>query len=245
MHEDKRIIVALDVQNQDEAETLLHAFGSIKPFVKVGMQLFYATGPRWVRQLKLHGYPVFLDLKLHDIPQTVYLAAQNLARLEVDMVTVHIAGGREMLQAAVAGIQSVQSVRTTKILGITQLTSTDKRILNEEIGIPGTVEDSVAHYAGLGKDAGLDGVVCSGWEAAHIKQQFGDAFLAVTPGIRLPHDEQGDQKRVMTPEAAIGRGADYLVIGRSITRADDPAIVYQTCVKSLVLDQSKDVSKGD
>lgn len=224
---DERLIVALDVPNQDAAETLLSAFGEIRPFVKVGMQLFYATGPRWVRQLKERGYAVFLDLKLHDIPQTVYLAAQNLARLEVDIITVHIAGGREMLRAAVAGTESVQSPRTTKILGITQLTSTDERVLNEEIGISGTVAASVDHYARLGKETGLDGVVCSGWEATHIKQQLGQDFLAVTPGIRLSDDDHGDQKRVMLPEKAIQQGADYLVIGRPITREADPGFAYK------------------
>lgn len=227
-----RIIVALDVPNEGEAEALLRAFGIIKPFVKVGMQLFYATGPKWVRQLKERGYPVFLDLKLHDIPQTVFSAAQSVGRLEVDLLTVHIAGGREMLRQAIEGVKSVQKSRTTKVIGITQLTSTDERILNEEIGIQGTVAASVAHYAKLGKEAGLDGVVCSGWEARHIKQAFGESFLAVTPGIRLT-DDVGDQKRVMTPQAALAEGADYLVIGRPITRADAPANVYRQIIDSL------------
>lgn len=224
---DERLIVALDVPDQDAAEKLLHSFGEIKPFVKVGMQLFYAAGPRWVRKLKSHGYAVFLDLKLHDIPQTVYLAAQNLGRLEVDMMTVHIAGGLDMLRSAVSGIESVQPQPFTKIVGITQLTSTDQRMLNGEIGIPGTVGESVTHYAGLGQEAGLSGVVCSGWEAAELKRRFGSDFLAVTPGIRLSADARGDQKRVMTPDKAIRQGADYLVVGRPITQADKPPQVYE------------------
>lgn len=233
--DDRRIIVALDVPNEDRAESLLRAFGDMKPFVKVGMQLFYATGPQWVRQLKERGYAVFLDLKLHDIPQTVFYAAQSVARLEIDLLTVHIAGGQEMLRQAIAGVESVQKSRTTKVVGITQLTSTDERILNEEIGIQGTVAASVAHYAKLGKESGLDGVVCSGWEARHIKQTFGENFLAVTPGIRLTDDAQGDQRRIMTPQAALAEGADYLVIGRSITRADNPADVYRKIAGTLKL----------
>lgn len=231
--DERCIIVALDVPNEDEAEALLRTFGDVKPFVKVGMQLFYATGPTWVRQLKERGYAVFLDLKLHDIPQTVFSAAQSVGRLEVDLLTVHIAGGQEMLRQAVAGIKSVQQSHTTKVIGITQLTSTDERMLNEEIGIQGTVAASVAHYANLGKRAGLDGVVCSGWEAKHIKQTFGEQFLAVTPGIRLPDDAEGDQRRVMTPQMARAEGADYLVIGRPITRADDPVTVYRKIIDSL------------
>lgn len=227
---DEQLIVALDVSDPVAAENMLQSFGSVKPFVKVGMQLYYAAGPDWVRKLKSRGHQVFLDLKLHDIPRTVYLAAQNLGRLNVDLLTVHIAGGVEMLQAAVAGVGSVQTEVTTKIVGITQLTSTDRQILNEQIGIPGTVAQCVIHYARLGREAGLDGVVCSGWEAADIKQRFGRDFLAVTPGIRLPVDESGDQKRVMTPEQAIREGADYLVVGRPITRAKRPADAYdQLC----------------
>lgn len=230
---DKRLIVALDVPDQKSAETLLSTFGEVKPFVKVGMQLFYATGPEWVRHLKSSGYAVFLDLKLHDIPQTVYLAAQNLGQLGVDMITVHIAGGLEMLRAAVSGVHSVQTEAFTKIVGITQLTSTDRDVLNDEIGIPGTVEASVAHYAGLGKTAGLDGVVCSGWEAATMKRRFGDHFLTVTPGIRLTENAHGDQKRVMTPDEAIRQGADYLVIGRPITQAEKPVDVYEKICRLL------------
>lgn len=234
MHnDDARIIVALDVPDQVSAESLLRSFGRRQPFVKVGMQLFYATGPKWVHQLKARGYSVFLDLKLHDIPQTVFLAAQRLARLDVEFLTVHIAGGQEMCRAAVAGVKSVQRPLKTKIVGITQLTSTDERVLNDEIGISGSVKACVDRYARLGKAVGLAGVVCSGWEVAHIKKTLGKRFLTITPGIRLSSDDRGDQKRVMTPKEALAQGADYLVIGRSITQAEDPASVYQTLVDTL------------
>lgn len=228
-----RLIVALDVPDADAAGTLLGSFGDIKPFVKVGMQLFYAAGPEWVCALKERGHRVFLDLKLHDIPQTVFLAAQCLGQLGADFLTVHIAGGREMLRAAVDGLASVQSRRTTKVLGITQLTSTDDRMLNEEIGVPGTVAQAVARYAAIGKEAGLDGIVCSGWEAGPIKKQFGNAFLTVIPGIRPAGADSGDQKRVTTPEAALAQGADYLVVGRPITRAEHPVAVYRKIAETI------------
>lgn len=236
---DERIIVALDVTDREAAETLLQSFGEIKPYVKVGMPLFYATGPEWIHQLKALGYAVFLDLKLHDIPQTVYHAAQSLARLEVDLMTVHAAGGEEMLGAAVAGIDSVQSRRMTKVVGVTVLTSTEQRMLNDEIGISGTVEDCVLRYAELGRKAGLDGVVSSGWETAKIKKRFGHDFLAVTPGIRLSGDPRGDQKRVMTPLEAIHRGADYLVVGRSITQAERPVEAYRK-IRGMLPEKGKD-----
>ncbi|WP_054951569.1 orotidine-5'-phosphate decarboxylase [Numidum massiliense] len=233
-HKDRRIIVALDVPDERAAEQLLAKFGDNKPFVKVGMQLFYAAGPSFVHKLKAHGYPVFLDLKLHDIPQTVYLAAQSLARLNVDLTTVHIAGGTEMLRAAVAGVRDIQTEKqATKVIGVTQLTSTNEHVLNEQIGIAGTVAQSVSHYAELAQGAGLNGVVCSGWEVEQLKRGAREDFLAVTPGIRLPEHAHGDQKRVMSPQEAVRRGADYLVIGRSITHADDPRAVYERIGQAL------------
>lgn len=223
----KKIIVALDVPGEAAAEELLKKMGRVKPYVKVGMQLFYASGPGYVRTLKERGYPVFLDLKLHDIPQTVNRAAEALARLEIDMMTVHIAGGLRMLQAAVEGVVRVQNDRVTKIVGITQLTSTDQHVLNEQIGISGTVNRCVVRYAKLAREAEIDGVVCSGWEVSDIKAHCGRDFLAVTPGIRLPGGARGDQRRVMTPTEAVRCGADYLVIGRPIVQAEDPLAVYE------------------
>lgn len=226
MSRQHRIIVALDVPDRAQAKRLLREMGDVKPYIKVGMQLFYAAGPDFVRQLKAEGYAVFLDLKLHDIPQTVYSAAQSIGRLGVDMTTVHIAGGEEMLHAAVDGIRSVQGESDTRVVGITQLTSTDQHVLNNEIGIPGTVEQTVIRYTKRAKRVGLDGVVCSGWEAALIKREAGADFLAVTPGIRLSNQSHGDQKRVMTPEEAIQCGADYLVMGRPITKSENPGQTY-------------------
>ncbi|BCU82221.1 orotidine 5'-phosphate decarboxylase [Polycladomyces abyssicola] len=227
---DPTIIIALDLPTQDAAESFLAGFPWEKrPFLKVGMQLFYATGPTWVASLKERGYPVFLDLKLHDIPHTVYHAVKSVANLGVDMLTLHAGGGVSMMAAAREAAE-VAGADTMRLVGVTQLTSNDQRTMNEEIGIPGTVEDCVRRYAGLVAQAGLHGIVCSGWEVPMVKQamrEAGTEGIAVVPGIRPQGVASDDQKRVMTPEQAIQNGADYLVMGRAILRADDPVRVYE------------------
>jgi orotidine-5'-phosphate decarboxylase len=227
---DPTIIIALDLPTQDEAESFLAGLPREKrPFLKVGMQLFYATGPTWVASLKERGYPVFLDLKLHDIPHTVYHAVKSVANLGVDMLTLHAGGGVSMMAAAREAAE-VAGADTMRLVGVTQLTSTDQRTMNEEIGIPGTVEDCVRRYAGLVAQAGLHGIVCSGWEVPMVKQamrEAGTEGIAVVPGIRPQGVASDDQKRVMTPEQAVQNGADYLVMGRAILRADDPVRVYE------------------
>ncbi len=221
----QRVIVALDFPTIQTAESFLSLWDiEEKLFVKVGMQLFYTAGPTWVAKLVEQGYAVFLDLKLHDIPNTVAGAIRSLAHLGVKMITLHAAGGRAMMEAAKEAASQSAGLR---LLAVTQLTSTDKYILNEEIGIPGTVEESVGHYVKLAHTAGMDGVICSGWEAPIVKTKAGKDFLVVTPGIRLPQSAIQDQKRVMTPDMAIQMGADYIVVGRSITQAADPLEAYQ------------------
>jgi orotidine-5'-phosphate decarboxylase len=224
------IIIALDLPTQDAAESFLSRWPrEVRPFLKVGMQLFYATGPSWVASLKERGYPVFLDLKLHDIPHTVHHAVKSVARLGVDMLTLHAGGGVSMMAAAREAAEAA-GAHTMRLVGVTQLTSTDRRTMNEEIGIPGTVEDCVRRYAGLAAQAGLHGVVCSGWEVPMVKQamqEAGTEGIAVVPGIRPEGTASDDQKRVMTPEQAVQNGADYLVVGRAILRADDPVRAYE------------------
>ncbi|PTM59191.1 orotidine-5'-phosphate decarboxylase [Desmospora activa] len=226
--EAERIWIALDFASEEEAERFLQRWPQeVRPAVKVGMQLFYAAGPRWVAQLVQAGYPVFLDLKLHDIPHTVARATESLAHLGVRCTTLHATGGRAMMEAAREAVDRASSERPMALLAVTQLTSTDRRRMNSEIGIPGSVRDSVAKLAQLAIQARMDGVVCSGEEAGWIKTEVTTELLTVVPGIRLPGDDPGDQRRVMTPEAAWRDGADQLVVGRSITQASDPVAVYQ------------------
>jgi len=222
-----RVVIALDFPTAEEAETFLSRLeAEEKPFVKVGIQLFYTAGPRWVAGLKEQGYDVFLDLKLHDIPNTVSGAVDSVARLGVDLLTLHACGGQAMMEAA-REARDRSGSPALRLLAVTQLTSTDRRVLNEEIGIPETVEACVLRYARLARESGMDGVVCSGREVAAIKAMAGTDFLAVVPGIRPKGEAEQDQKRVMTPEEAVARGADLLVIGRPITRAADPAVAYR------------------
>jgi orotidine-5'-phosphate decarboxylase len=224
------IIIALDLPSLEVAESFLARWPRDKrPFLKVGMQLFYATGPAWVASLKYRGYPVFLDLKLHDIPHTVHHAVKTVARLGVDMLTLHAGGGVSMMAAA-REAADVAGAEAMRLVGVTQLTSIDCRTMNEEIGIPGTVEDCVRRYAGLAAKAGLNGVVCSGWEVPVVKQamrEMGTEGIAVVPGIRPQEEGADDQKRVMTPQQAVQNGADYLVVGRAILRINDPVSAYE------------------
>jgi orotidine-5'-phosphate decarboxylase len=232
---EERIMVALDVPNWPRAEQLLERLKGCGCYMKVGMQLYYAEGPRVVHRLKEAGYKVFLDLKLHDIPNTVKEAAASLARLGADMFNVHAAGGVRMMEAALEGLERECRAGQARpqVVAVTQLTSTDQTVLNEEIGIPGTVEQAVLQYARLAQRAGLNGVVASPREVSAIKQALGEGFVTVTPGIRPRGVEPGDQSRIMTPKEAVEQGSDYLVIGRPITAAPDPRQALEQIVEEM------------
>ncbi|KAF0995727.1 orotidine-5'-phosphate decarboxylase [Geobacillus sp. TFV-3] len=221
-------IVALDFPSKREVEAFLRPFAGTPLFVKVGMELYYQEGPGIVAFLKEQEHAVFLDLKLHDIPNTVKKAMKGLARVGADLVNVHAAGGRRMMEAALEGLDAgtPSGMRRPLCIAVTQLTSTDERMVRDELWISRPLADTVAHYAALAKESGLDGVVCSAKEAALIKERCGASFLAVTPGIRFADDAAHDQVRVVTPGLARELGADYIVVGRSITRAADPLEAY-------------------
>lgn len=221
----KDVIIACDFPSKADMLAFLSRFGEKKPFVKIGMELFYGEGPEIVREIKRRGHPVFLDLKLHDIPNTVHKAMRNIARLSVDMVNVHAAGTRAMMEAAREGLRE-GGAPETKLIAVTQLTSTSEAALRDELLIGATMEETVMRYAENAKAAGLSGIVCSPLEARAVKERCGSAFLAVTPGIRYPSSVQDDQARVTTPEAARALGADYIVVGRPITGAEDPEAAY-------------------
>lgn len=221
-------IIALDFESAEKTFQVLTAFdGGIG--VKVGMQLFYQEGPSIVARLKEQGYDVFLDLKLHDIPNTVKSAMEVLAGFGVDLVNVHAAGGKKMMEAALEGLDKGTPAGQARpaLIGVTQLTSTDERQVREEQLIDATLEQSVLHYAKLTKEAGLDGVVCSVLEASAIEKECGKAFYKVTPGIRLPEGNRHDQIRIATPEQAKLAGATHIVVGRAITDAADPRAAYE------------------
>ncbi|SEN16777.1 orotidine-5'-phosphate decarboxylase [Lihuaxuella thermophila] len=229
-----RVIIALDFPGAVAAESFLaHWDGQRKPFIKVGYQLFYAVGPDWVAKRKEEGYSVFLDLKLHDIPNTVAKGIESLSRLGVDMLTIHAGGGRAMMEAAREAAEAAGGPRRMKLLAVTQLTSTDQQMLNQELGIPGSLEECVIRYAQLAERSGADGVICSGQEVANIKRATSPSFLAVTPGIRPAGTDVQDQKRVVTPADALASGADYLVVGRPITRAADPKAAFDTIIAEM------------
>lgn len=221
-----RTIVALDFSSKEEVVNFLNKFD--KPiYVKIGMELTYACGLDIIQTVKAMGHHIFLDLKLHDIPNTVKGGMKNLVNLGVDIVNVHCAGGIAMMKAAVEGLEiGANGNKRPLCIGVTQLTSTSKEMMNEELGIPGEVMDSVIKYAKNAKAAGLDGVVCSVHEAKAIHEACGDDFLTVTPGIRLASDSKDDQKRVATPDYANEQGCDYIVVGRSITKSEDPVKTY-------------------
>lgn len=230
-----RIIVALDVVNRIEALNLIASFEKQVKFVKVGMELFFAEGPQIIEELKKQELKIFLDLKMHDIPNTVGKATAQLTRLGVDMFNLHVAGGTKMMEEAVEQMENSLSGEQSRpiLIGVTQLTSTDKKMLNDEIGISNTVEKTVINYASLAQKSGLNGVVSSVLEVEQIKLACGKNFITVTPGIRLAGDSADDQKRIATPEKAIGLGSDYLVIGRSITNASNPAKTFQQIINNL------------
>lgn len=233
----ERIMVALDYPDEAGATKLINELQGIPCWMKVGMQLFYAAGPGFVEKLKLQGYRVFLDLKLHDIPNTVKGASASVAQLGVDMFNVHAAGGVAMMEAALEGAAQGAAAAGLQqrplVIGVTQLTSTSQRTLNDEIGIPGSVLDAVMRYASFTRQAGLDGVVCSAHEAAPIKRAIGADFVTVTPGIRPAGADIGDQSRVMTPQQAFAQGSDYIVIGRPITASPDPRRAMESIMKEL------------
>lgn len=217
------VIIALDFENKERTLDFLKKFKNEKLFVKVGMELFYSEGPSIIKEIKDLGHKIFLDLKLHDIPNTVKGGMKSLARLGVDMVNVHAAGGIKMMQAAYDAFEGVEN--KPKIIAVTQLTSTSKEAMNNEQGIPGEVIDSVLRYAKCAKEAHLDGVVCSPLEVRAIKDSLGEDFLTVTPGIR-PQTVKDDQVRVTTPHDARELGTNYIVVGRPITKAEDPYKAY-------------------
>lgn len=222
-------IIALDVPSKEEALAFLDHFEQETLFLKIGMELYYSEGPDLVREIKARGHQVFLDLKLHDIPNTVYRAMRVLASLRVDMVNVHAAGGSEMMRAALKGLEegTQPGAARTHLIAVTQLTSTTEEAMQKEQLIQHSLENSVVHYAKLAQQAGLDGVVCSAHEAHSIHQATSQQFLCVTPGIRPAGTAVGDQKRVATPETAREMGATHIVVGRPITQAENPVEVYQ------------------
>lgn len=230
----KDVIIACDFASAAQTFAFLDLFGSRKPFVKIGMELFYAEGPEIVREIKKRGHKIFLDLKLHDIPNTVKKSMAVLSRLDVDMCNLHAAGTIPMMQAALEGLTRPDGTRPL-LIAVTQLTSTDAEHLEKDLLIREPMDKVVMHYAQNAAKAGLDGVVCSPLEAAKVHGVCGKDFLTVTPGVRFADGELGDQKRVMTPAQAKIAGSDYIVVGRPITASDDPAAAYERCVEEFCL----------
>jgi orotidine-5'-phosphate decarboxylase len=227
------VIIALDFPSGEETLAFLDRFTGRKPFVKIGMELYYAEGPAIVRAVKARGHKVFLDLKLHDIPNTVEKAMRVLSRLEVDMTNVHAAGTIAMMEAALRGLTRPDGSRAV-LLAVTQLTSTDEERMRRELLIDADMPAAVAHYARNARAAGLTGVVCSPLEAALVKEACGPDFVTVTPGIRFADSAADDQRRVMTPARAREAGSDYIVVGRPITAAADPVAAYERCVREFL-----------
>ena len=229
----KDVIVALDFDGREKTLAFLDRFTEEKPFVKIGMELFYAEGPSVVREIRARGHKIFLDLKLHDIPNTVKKAMAALSALDVDIVNVHAAGTGAMMSAALAGLTRPDGTRPL-LIAVTQLTSTDQDMLEKELWIEKPMEEVVLHYAEIASIVGLDGVVCSPLEAGSIHERCGRNFLTVTPGVRVAGGDAGDQKRVTTPAKAKELGSDYIVVGRPITQAEDPAAAYRRCREEFV-----------
>ncbi len=228
------VIIACDFASAEATYAFLDRFTEEKPFVKIGMELYYAEGPAIVREIRRRGHSVFLDLKLHDIPNTVEKAMRVLSRLDVQMVNLHAAGTKAMMEAALRGLTREDGTRPI-LLAVTQLTSTSEERMHDELLISGSIADCVCHYAQMAKEAGLDGVVCSPLEAGMVKERCGKEFLTVTPGIRFADGNKGDQVRITTPARAKEIGSDFIVVGRPITAAEDPVAAYRRCVKEFVL----------
>ena len=225
----KDVIIACDFDSAEKTFAFLDKFTGRKPFVKIGMELYYAEGPEIVRQIKARGHKIFLDLKLHDIPNTVKKSMAVLSRLDVDMTNLHAGGTVRMMEAALEGLTRPDGTRPL-LIAVTQLTSTDQESMENDLLIKAPIADVVMHYAKNAKKAGLDGVVCSPLEAEKVHDGCGKSFLTVTPGVRFADGDIGDQKRVMTPAEAKKIGSDYIVVGRPITAAEDPVAAYERCV---------------
>ncbi len=224
----KDVIIACDFPSMEATLEFLDKFGDKKPYVKIGMELFYAAGPEIIKEIKKRGHKIFLDLKLCDIPNTVKSAMSVLSKLDVDMTNLHAFGGHKMMEAAIEGLTRPDGTRPL-LIAVTMLTSTSKELMNEDLLIPGEVDAVVASYAKNAQMSGLDGVVCSPREASIVKIACGDKFVTVTPGIRFADSAADDQVRVMTPAKAREIGSDYIVVGRPITKAEDPKAAYERC----------------
>ncbi len=229
----KDVIVALDFPGRGEALGFLDLFKEEKPYVKIGMELFYREGPELVREIKQRGHRIFLDLKLHDIPNTVASAMLSLGQLKVDMINLHAAGGLVMMRQAAEALNTLGKDKPL-LIAVTVLTSLTPEAVKDELLISRSLQDTVLHYAQNAKMAGLDGVVCSPLETASVHEKLGQGFVTVTPGIRFMGGDKGDQNRVTTPEKARELGSDYIVVGRPITRAEDPIGAYRRCMHEFV-----------
>ena len=223
------VIIACDFASREQTMNFLDKFTEEKPFVKIGMELYYAEGPAIVKEIKARGHKIFLDLKLHDIPTTVKKAMAVLSGLDVDICNLHAAGTSRMMEAALEGLTRPDGTRPL-LIAVTQLTSTDQEAMEKDLLINHPIDEVVMHYAETAKNAGLDGIVCSPLEAGKVHDRCGKNFLTVTPGVRFADGDVGDQKRVMTPAAAKAIGSDYIVVGRPITAAADPVAAYERCV---------------
>ena len=231
----KDVIIACDFDSAEKTLAFLDKFTGRKPFVKIGMELFYAEGPQIVREIKKRGHKIFLDLKLHDIPNTVKKSMAVLSRLDVDMTNLHASGTCNMMKAAIEGLTRPDGTRPL-LIAVTQLTSTDQESMEKDLLINKPIDEVVLHYANNAKESGLDGVVCSPLEAGKVHDVCGKEFLTVTPGVRFADNDKGDQKRVMTPAEARKIGSDYIVVGRPITGAENPVEAYERCVKEFLQD---------
>lgn len=229
----KDVIIACDFSSAEQTLSFLDKFQGKKPFVKIGMELYYAEGPSIVKAIKARGHKIFLDLKLHDIPNTVRKSMQVLSRLDVDMTNVHASGTIEMMKAALEGLTRPDGTRPL-LIAVTQLTSTSEERMHKDLLINATIQDTIAHYARNAKEAGLDGVVCSPLEAALVKENCGAEFMTVTPGVRFADAAADDQVRITTPAKAREIGSDYIVVGRPITAAADPVAAYERCLKEFL-----------
>ena len=229
----KDVIIACDFASADETFRFLDNFTDEKPFVKIGMELYYAEGPAIVKEIKRRGHKIFLDLKLHDIPNTVKKSMAVLSKLDVDMTNLHAAGTIDMMKAALEGLTREDGTRPI-LIAVTQLTSTSEQRMQDELLINASINDTIVKYAQNAKEAGLDGVVCSPLEAGMVKDACSRDFITVTPGVRFADGDVGDQVRVTTPEKAKETGSDYIVVGRPITQADDPVAAYRRCCAEFI-----------
>jgi orotidine-5'-phosphate decarboxylase len=229
----KDVIIACDFSGADKVFEFLDRFGEKRPFVKIGMELFYSAGPEIVKKLKERGHKIFLDLKLHDIPNTVKKSMKVLSEMGVDITNLHASGTIRMMEAALEGLTRPDGTRPL-LIAVTQLTSTDQESMEQDLLIKEPIDKVVLHYAKNAAKAGLDGVVCSPLEAGKVHEACGSSFLTVTPGVRFADGDVGDQKRVMTPADAKKIGSDYIVVGRPITAAEDPVAAYERCVREFI-----------